>query len=315
AQEVGVVEMPPYATQDESGNWSGPAVDLFREAAEAAGLQYRLVDGSIPAATQSREAVFPVFADPQVPDGIGRSLPLHVDSIGLIGAPGAATASGFIEGLAGLFNVGFLKVVAMIGALLLVVGTIFWLVEKSGDGDLASRDSSIEGIGDGFWWAGVTATTIGYGDLVPKTVAGRAVAMIWMLFSMALTAILTAYLVSLTGQQGSGASLGDAISDQRVGYVADGPVSEGDLEDAEALTSFSSLDGALAALEAGQIDRIAHPYQVARSAAGGQDVQRLSGTVAMPLFHVAHEELRAEIDRIILSPRWQQRMEDQFSSR
>jgi polar amino acid transport system substrate-binding protein len=316
AQEVGVVEMPPYATQDESGNWSGPAVDLFREAADAAGVQYRLVDAAIPPATQSRQAVFPVFGDPQLPDRMLRSLPFHVDAIGLIGAPGSASAAGFVEGLAGLFNIGFLKVVAMIGALLLVVGTIFWLVEKSGNGDLASRESSIKGIGDGFWWAGVTATTIGYGDLVPKTVAGRAVAMIWMLFSMALTAILTAYLVSLTGQQGSGSSLKDAIAEQRVGFVADGAIPESHLDDARTLTRFDSIESALRALEADEIDRIAYPYQAAKDAAAGKDVERLSGTAAMPLFHVAgSDRLRAELDRIILSPRWQQRMEDEFSSR
>lgn len=315
AQDVGVVEMAPYATQDDDGNWSGPAVDLFREAADAAGIYYRLVAVDSQTATQSPQAVFPVFAAPQATEGMLRSLPFHVDPVGLIGAPGAASASGFVEGLAGLFNVGFLKVVVMISALLLVVGTIFWLVEKSGDGDLASRESSIKGIGDGFWWAGVTATTIGYGDLVPKTLGGRVVAMVWMLFSMALTAILTAYLVSLTGQQGSGPRLDEAISDQRVGFVADGAVPEKHLSNARELTGFPDLESAIAALEADRIDRIAYPYQAARSAAAGKDIQRVSGAVAMPLFHLGHEQLRVEIDRIILSPRWQQRMEDQFSSR
>ncbi|UIJ72939.1 potassium channel family protein [Aurantimonas sp. HBX-1] len=315
AQEVGVVEMAPYATQDGDGNWSGPAVDLFREAADAAGLYYRLVAAGRQTEIGSMQAVFPVYADPQVADSVRRSLPFHVDPIGLIGAPGASSGPGFIEGLAGLFNLGFLKVVGMLSVLLLVVGTIFWLVEKSGDGDLASRESSIKGIGDGFWWAGVTATTIGYGDLVPKTLGGRAIAMIWMLFSMALTAILTAYLVSLTGQKGSGPSLEDAIADQRVGFVADGAVPESDLKAAQTLTSFASLDQAMDALDADEIDRIAYPYQAAKSAAGSKSVQRFAGTVAMPLFHVGSERLRVEIDRIILSPEWQRRMEDQFSSR
>ncbi|MEF2550796.1 ion channel [Aurantimonas sp. A2-1-M11] len=196
------------------------------------------------------------------------------------------------------------------------MGTIFWLVERTDDGGLASRESHIRGIGDGFWWAGVTATTIGYGDLVPKTLGGRVVAMIWMLFSMALTAILTAYLVSLTGQKGGGPSLDDAISQQHVGFVADGAVPASDLEEARQLTSFASLDSALEALDADEIDRIAHPYQPAKSAADGKSVQRFEGTVAMLLFQIGgSDRLRAEIDHIILSPRWQQRLEDQFSSR
>lgn len=37
-------------------------------------------------------------------------------------------------------------------------------------------------IGDGLWWADVTALTIGYGDLSPATAAGRAVATVFQHF-------------------------------------------------------------------------------------------------------------------------------------
>lgn len=46
------------------------------------------------------------------------------------------------------------------------------------------------------WWAVQTATTIGYGDVVPTTAAGRAVASLVMILGVAFVSILTAFIVS-----------------------------------------------------------------------------------------------------------------------
>ncbi|RLA46837.1 MAG: ion transporter [Gammaproteobacteria bacterium] len=57
---------------------------------------------------------------------------------------------------------------------------------------MAALDPSIESPGDGIWWAWVTITTVGYGDIVPKTPAGRALASIIILLGIGLFAMLTA---------------------------------------------------------------------------------------------------------------------------
>nr|MBA2357705.1 two pore domain potassium channel family protein [Actinomycetota bacterium] len=55
---------------------------------------------------------------------------------------------------------------------------------------------------DGVWWAVTTMTTVGYGDLFPKTTEGRVVAMAVMIVGIGFIAILTAALAErfLSGQ-------------------------------------------------------------------------------------------------------------------
>ena len=48
----------------------------------------------------------------------------------------------------------------------------------------------------GMWWAIQTVTTVGYGDVTPKDVAGRIVAGIVMLEGIAFVAIVTAAVTS-----------------------------------------------------------------------------------------------------------------------
>jgi voltage-gated potassium channel len=49
---------------------------------------------------------------------------------------------------------------------------------------------------DGVWWSTVTVTTVGYGDYVPRSVAGRLIGMVVMLVGIGFLSVLTATVAS-----------------------------------------------------------------------------------------------------------------------
>jgi voltage-gated potassium channel len=57
---------------------------------------------------------------------------------------------------------------------------------------MATVDPGIETPLDGIWWAWVTVTTVGYGDIVPVTTIGRIFAGFLILLGIALFSMLTA---------------------------------------------------------------------------------------------------------------------------
>lgn len=55
---------------------------------------------------------------------------------------------------------------------------------------------SFPNIGDSLWWAIQTVTTVGYGDLVPTSAAGRLVAALVMLVGIGFLTVITAAITS-----------------------------------------------------------------------------------------------------------------------
>jgi ABC-type amino acid transport substrate-binding protein len=222
AIEVGLREMPPFAMTDAAGNHTGLAVDLFRLAAERAGLAPRFValaPGADPAAAlASLDVVLPLEASPALERASDLTHPFYTATLGYA----EARTTRVVAVVTGLLTWQFLRVVLGVSLVLLVVGALVWAIERRRNGEQFHRDP-VRGLGDGFWWAGVTLTTIGYGDKAPATLGGRAVAMLWMLVGLAVSASLTATVVSLAdAQAGGGADLGEAVKDARVVAARDG---------------------------------------------------------------------------------------------
>jgi len=88
--------------------------------------------------------------------------------------------------------------------------------------------TGIHGFGEAIWWAAVTVTTVGYGDKVPVTGAGKFVAVGLMLTGIGLVGILTASVASFFVQKDSAGELDEVkaqLAELRELLLAQGPQS------------------------------------------------------------------------------------------
>lgn len=58
------------------------------------------------------------------------------------------------------------------------------------------RNEGVRSFADALWWAVTTTTTVGYGDVYPKTGAGRIIAVVLMLVGIGLIGVFTATIAS-----------------------------------------------------------------------------------------------------------------------
>ena len=86
-------------------------------------------------------------------------------------------------------------------------------------------------IGESLWWSVQTVTTVGYGDVTPKTLSGRLVAAVLMVSAIALISVLTA-----------------AIS---AGFVARVQAKRGNKANAQIIEALARIERRLDALDGG----------------------------------------------------------------
>jgi voltage-gated potassium channel len=76
--------------------------------------------------------------------------------------------------------------VAALALVIVLLGAVgVYLVERG-------QNPAIRGFGDALWWAMVTATTVGYGDVSPTTTEGRFIAVLLMLVGIGVIGVFTA---------------------------------------------------------------------------------------------------------------------------
>jgi voltage-gated potassium channel len=90
-----------------------------------------------------------------------------------------------------------------------LAATLMYAAEWGGDGPIQTYP-------DALWWAVSTITTVGYGDVYPKTPAGRGVAVVLMLVGISLfglvTARVAAFFVGVSDQEGTDRKLDQILA-------------------------------------------------------------------------------------------------------
>ena len=237
--KVGVSHTPPFAieTSTNSGSdWDGIGVHLWREVAEELDIQYewqtlqpgeaaeRLQDGTV-------DIAIVTAATAETEQQIDFTQSYYVSSLGIA----QTRRQSLLDTVGSVLSPRFLWICLWLSGLLLIVGVIVWLFERGPNEEMFDSKPR-SGIWDSFWWAGVTMTTIGYGDKAPVSIGGRIVALLWMLVAMGITASLTATITSvLTQDQSSqltqfadlkvskvgsveGSSAADALQQQQISF-------------------------------------------------------------------------------------------------
>lgn len=77
------------------------------------------------------------------------------------------------------------------GFIYIVYVTVTLIITGSIGIYFAEMGQSINSFGDAIWWSFVTTTTVGYGDISPKTVLGRVIAAVLMMSGIGFIGMLT----------------------------------------------------------------------------------------------------------------------------
>lgn len=148
--------------------------------------------------------------------------------------------------------------VAVLG--LVVLAHMIWLVERRRTDEESNdfRPDYLRGVWDGFWWATVTVTTVGYGDKAPRSFGGRAIALLAMLLSLFLVGAFVSQITDILAEQRNEppiSSLNDA-RDFPVGVVGGSTFADYVAGEGIETVDFDSQALLFEAVEGGEIDAI-----------------------------------------------------------
>ena len=131
---------------------------------------------------------------------------------------GLANQISILEYLAGDITIRSLFIVWL--SVTLVASVLFFFAESG-------RNPNVDSLFDAGWWALVTATTVGYGDIYPYTAAGRIAGIVMMIVGIATFSALAGLIGSALQRRRAQASAGltdeDVAAAEAEGTMADDP--------------------------------------------------------------------------------------------
>lgn len=276
-------------------------------------VEHRKVDVGVGAITATAERERRMdFAHPITSSGLG---------IAVRNAEG----SGWLAVAQALISPAFLKVIGALCLLLLAVGFLTWLFERKQNPEQFGG-TRWQGIFAGFWWAMVTMTTVGYGDVTPRSVPGRLLAMVWMLTALIVISFFTASITSAltVGKLSNNISSTDDLSHVRVASVRGSTSGQWLERNDNAYTDVGSLDDGLKQLAERRVDAVVYDaplllWQIKRDHHGRLHVlplqlERQDYAFALPQGSALSEPINTSLLERINSADWDQRLKKYFGT-
>jgi len=254
----------------ENGVLKGYSVDLWKQVAAASGLAFetRVVE-TVPElleAVQSGTADVGVGAISITPDReklMDFSHPFFKSGLQVMAR--SKGEAGAFSAFRSLFNRNVAEVVLVLLLALFLISHVLWAVERKINPE-SFPEGYVRGIWESTWWSIATLISGGCENKAPVGVAGRLVAVVWMLGGIGLTSYITATLASAMTVNTLTAEVSgiDDLRGSRVGTIA-GSSAQALLEKSGFnVALFNDLDQAATALEGGEIKGIVYDSPLLR---------------------------------------------------
>ncbi len=221
---IGTKEAPPFAMKDKEGNWTGISIDLWRHLATQLKLQYRFVEAqSVGALIDGLHAgnydgaIAAITVTPAREQEVDFTTPYFHTGTGV--AVQNDRMASWMPVVRSVASYSFLQAIAGLLGLALLAGVLIWLFERRNNEGFGG--GVVRGLSSGVFWSANAMTQRVDASIIPITLAGRIVAIIWMVVSVIAIAVFTAGITStLTTKRLHGIvnSVGD-LSSVRVGIV------------------------------------------------------------------------------------------------
>ncbi len=323
---IGTRVVPPFVIAEEDGGYSGISIFLWEHIGNELGLEFTYreddIQGMLDGVSDGNyfAAVSALTITSEREESVDFTHPFYVTGLG-IAVPYKST--GLLGSIRSLFTPDFWWVVLLLIGLLLFWGALVWAFERQENQEEFGGNTA-EGIGNGFWWAAVTMTTVGYGDKSPRTLGGRIVGFIWMFTAIIVISFFTASIASsltVTQLDSRVGGPGD-LPNARVGVLVNSATQEYMNQENIRVQTFGSLDDGLEAVDEDRIDAFVHDapiigYMIQQDYRN--QVRLLSNTFNDQYYGVvlpANSEYRNQINRVLLdlinSEEWDSMLREYF---
>ena len=203
---VGLAVGPPFDIRQADGSWTGISVDLWRQIAKELSLEYEFretnLSGTFFGLAQGwlDVSVGPLTITAPREEVCDFTHPYFASSLAV--AVPASRLPWTMRYLAAIFDFSLwwtiFRIVFGLLLFMVFVALLVWLCERRANpSQFGGGGHAARGLGSALWWSASTMTSVGCGDMSPRTAKGRVIAVVWMFASLVLVSTFTATMASI----------------------------------------------------------------------------------------------------------------------